>query len=259
MRGRKLEKRVPKSAVITGGSQGIGRAVATALVEQGTNVVFSARTSERVSALVDQLTGSGPGQVIGVPGDVSNVDDVERLVSSCAEEFGTPEALVTAAGLLTKGRLVDVTDDEIAATFQVNVMGTIYAARSVVPDMVANGYGRIVTISSVLAQAGVTHRTVYAASKAAIAQFSRGLATELAGTGVTVNSVAPGPIGKDQPGQAPDPNIDPAPAIMVDRETLLQRMGTPEDVARVVLTVLNDPTGFITGSFWPVDGGYTAH
>lgn len=245
-------------ALVIGGSSGIGRAIAEDLATGGMTTVIASRSAERCNQLAASLRERG-GQAIGIAADASDPAAIRSLIEQTETQAGPIDTLVLAAGALVKGPLRDVTQEDLEYAFSTNVFGAIHACREVVPGMTSRGFGRIVLISSVLGTVGMTHRSVYAATKGALAQFAKSIAWELANTGVTVNVVAPGPIAKDEPGTPPDPMVDPAPSLMIDHETLLRRWGAPDDVARVVRLLVDDPTGFVTGAFWPVDGGYTAH
>lgn len=245
-------------ALVIGGTSGIGRAVAENLAAGGMTTVIASRSADRCEQTAARLRDRG-GQAIGIAADASDPTAIRSLIEKTETQAGPIDTLIFAAGALVKGPLSSVTQEGLEHAFNTNVFGAIHACQEVVPGMTSRGFGRIIFISSVLGTVGMTHRSVYAATKGALAQFAKSIAGELASTGVTVNVVAPGPIAKDEPGTPPDPKVDPAPSLMINNETLLRRWGEPDDVARVVRLLVDDSSGFITGAFWPVDGGYTAH
>lgn len=241
--------------LVTGGTSGIGLGVATALTAQGRPVVLLGRDPDRCEQAV---AGLPSGLARAVPGDTGDADILEHAVELGEKAWGPVSGLVTAAGRLARGSSLELPVEELRAAFEVNVVGTWLAIRAVLPSMLAHGEGRIVTIGSVLGTVGAANRGGYAATKGAVAALTRSVALETAGTGVTVNCVAPGPTRTPMNSSQHEGAVDTAAEEAFMRQLPLGRWGTPADVARVVLPLLHPEATWTTGSVVHVDGGYTA-
>jgi 3-oxoacyl-[acyl-carrier protein] reductase len=230
-----------RTALVTGASKGIGRAVAQSLAEAGASVVLGYRSgAEEAEALAAELDGRA------VQADVSNPDDARRLV----EEAGDVDILVNNAGVTRDGLIARMPDDDWRTVLETNLSSVFYTCRAVARPMMKRRAGAIVNVSSIVGLHGNPGQTNYSASKAGIIGFTKALARELGPRGVRANVVAPGYVKTQLTNVLPEE----LQRAMLDN-TPLGRLGDPEDVAGAVRFLCSDEATFITGEVLLVDGG----
>lgn len=238
-----------KTAVVTGGAQGIGLAIAQRLASEGASVIVNDIQDDKGRLAVGSLKEQG-GEATYVRADVTDEKQVADLVSAARETYGSLDILVNNVGLTRDGLLMKMGEQDWDLVLRVNLKSVYLVSRAAVRPMMRQRSGRIVSISSVAGLAGNAGQTNYAASKAGIVGFTKSLAKEVASRGITVNAVAPGYIPTDLTADLPQSLVDEA-----IRLTPLGRLGTVADVAGVVAFLASDDAAFVTGQVVRVDGG----
>ena len=238
-----------KTAVVTGGSRGIGAAIATLLAERGAAVVVSARDADRLAAAVKDLEAMGAAAA-GVAGDVSRREDAERVVDTARERFGRLDILVNNAGITRDGLLLRMKDEDWDRVLEVNLRGAFVMSRAASKVMVRQKGGRIINMSSAAGAMGNAGQANYSASKAGLIGFTKAAARELSHWGILVNAVAPGLIETDMAAALPAAARD---ALLA--QVPLGRVGTPREVAEVVGFLAGEGATYITGQVFHVNGG----
>ncbi|THJ12340.1 MAG: SDR family oxidoreductase [Nitrospira sp. CG24C] len=243
-----------KVAVITGGNAGIGEAIAKAFVREGASVVITGRRQEELDRVVNGIVKE-QGKAFAVAGSVTDERHVQETVRQTVQQFGQLDILVNNAGVGDFGkRLHEIDDATWMQVFDVNLTGVFRMTRAVLPQMLKQGKGAIVNISSIASLIGLSSLPVYAASKGGLDALTRALAVDYAKDGIRCNVVNPGLI--DTPMAAP---------LMSNSELLdpilshypIRRAGKPEEVANMVLYLVSDEATWVTGGTFPIDGGMT--
>jgi len=240
-----------KSALVTGGSEGIGFAIAKGLVDEGARVVISARREEPLRDAVAKL-GTNASYVIG---DISDAAAPERMVSETVARHGGLDLLVNNAGVLVAGELGQLERKGVEAMIAINLTGTVMVTDAAVKVMKGRPGASILMISSVVGQRALPGAGVYSATKAAEIQLTRVWAIELAKHGIRINALCPGPI--DTPAFRAAAAAIPGFVEMTHRITLLSRVASTDELVPSALLLLDERAGsFTTGAVWEVDGGY---
>ena len=235
-----------KTALITGGSRGIGAAIVRALSEKGWRVAFCYRSSDAAAQQLSAETGAIP-----IRCDVTDSAQVREMVRTALRQLSHIDLLVNNAGVAWQGLLTDMTDDDWRTVLDTSLTAAFFTCRAVIPGMVSRRMGRIINISSIWGRVGASCEAAYSAAKAGLIGLTKALAKELGPSGITVNCLCPGVIQTDMLACYTAEDL----AALAD-ETPLCRLGTPEDVAAAVCWLANDAAGFITGQVIGGDGGF---
>lgn len=238
-----------KIAVVTGASRGIGRSISLALAAQGATIVAVDMDQAATDAIVAELTASG-AKALGVVGNVTVAQDVERMIDAAVEAFGRVDILVNNAGITRDGLLVRMKDEDWDAVLTVNLKGAFLCTRAVSRVMTKQRYGRIINIASIVGQMGNAGQANYCASKAGLIGLTKSNARELAKRSVTVNAVAPGFIATAMT----DALSDKVKADLA-AQIPMERLGSADDIANAVVFLASEQSGYITGQVIGVNGG----
>lgn len=237
-----------KTVWITGGSRGIGAATVREFAEKGWRVAFTYRAStEAAKTLCEAYEGS----VFAFQADMTNREEVNAAMQTMRITCGTPDALVCNAGVSQQKLFTDLTDEDWDAMFNGNLRSAFYAIQAALPDMLHRKAGVIVTVSSVWGVTGASCESHYAASKAGLIGLSKSLAQELGLSGIRVNCIAPGVIDTDMNRMHGEETMQ-----ALAEETALGRIGKPEEVARMVRSLCEEDSSFVTGQVIGVTGGF---
>jgi 3-oxoacyl-[acyl-carrier protein] reductase len=239
-----------KNAIVTGGSVGIGAAIAIGLAEEGANVALNFRKHDHEAKQVAEEIVKMGRKGLAVQADVSSFDDAQKMVDQVVKEFGGLDILVCNAGINWDGVIWKMTEEQWDRVIEINLKGYFNYIRASTPIFKEQGYGKIVNITSINGLRGKFGQTNYSASKGGIIALTKALAKEMGRSSVNVNAVAPGMIATDMMLQIPEKYLNTA-----KEETVLGRLGEPGDVANVVCFLCSDKSRHITGEVIKVDGG----
>jgi meso-butanediol dehydrogenase/(S,S)-butanediol dehydrogenase/diacetyl reductase len=250
-RKEKIMRLKNKTAIITGGGTGIGLACARLFTQEGARVAIFGRRQDRL----DQAQNEIGDTVLTVQGDITQEKDTARLVETTVKKLGKVDILINNAGIFGGGPIHEMEDAVWDETFDINMRGVFQLTRKVLPQMITQGSGSIIHISSVLGMRAIPGAVAYNATKGALNQFSRSIAVEYGAQGIRSNAICPGMIETEM---TEEMRSDTALMEEFLKRYPLGRFGKPEEVAKACLFLASEESAFITGATLPVDGGCTA-
>lgn len=245
-----------RAAIITGGSKGLGEAMAAGLASAGADVLITSRNEDEAVAAATRIADDFGHKAIGLSADVTDPAAVDAMVARTLDEFGRVDILINNAGINIRGPIDELTPEQFKEVHDINVDGLWLCSRAVVPHMKQQKSGRIINLGSTLGLVGLANRTPYASSKGAVVQMTRALGLELAPWAVTVNAICPGPFLT--PMNIPIAETEEAKKFIVGAVSL-GRWGNLEEIQGAAIFLASDAASYVTGSMLTVDGGWTAH
>jgi NAD(P)-dependent dehydrogenase (short-subunit alcohol dehydrogenase family) len=244
-----------KAAIITGGSKGLGEAMAAGLSSAGADVLITSRHEDEAETAAKQIADDFGRKAIGIKADVTAPDEVDAMVNRAITEFGKIDILINNAGINIRGPIDELSYEEFQQVQQINVDGIWLGCRAVIPHMKQAKYGRIINMASTLGVVGLSNRTPYATSKGAVVQMTRALGLEMAPFGITVNAICPGPFLT--PMNIPVAKDEQTKKFIVGA-VALERWGELKEIQGAAIFLSSDASSYMIGSLVTVDGGWTA-
>ncbi len=243
-----------KVALVTGGSKGLGKAMARGLVEGGADVVISSRHEDELRSALDEILKGTGRRGLTVVADMARREDVARLARTAVDKMGRVDILINNAGTNVPQPIDAIRDEDWDRVIEINLNSVMSLTRALVPQMKSRRWGRIIHIASIMGLASKEGRDCYSATKAALIGMARATALELGSLGITVNCIAPGPFLTDLPGRLLSAEEKQAMSNM----TAIGRWGEPAELVGPMLLLASDAGSYITGETLVVDGGYMA-
>ncbi|WP_219837570.1 SDR family NAD(P)-dependent oxidoreductase [Paenibacillus sp. R14(2021)] len=243
-----------KTAIVTGGSRGIGRAIAEGLAQSGADIAITARTESEVRQAAEEIAQATGRQTLGLVCDVTNRSSIEAAVERIAEHFGKIDILINNAGTTVRHSVFELTEEEWDFVVDTNFKSVFLMSQAVGRHMVNRGHGRIVNIASLAADLTLSYSTPYGPAKAAVVHLTRQLANEWAQNGITVNAISPGFVRTDFNSAALD---NPEFKAKIENMNPMHRVGQLAEIVAPVIFFCTDQASYVTGQNLAVDGGST--
>ena len=255
--GERSGRLLGKSAVVTGAAAGIGRATSELFAREGARLVLADINTDRLSTLRDSLANL-TGDVAVVTADVSKPEDVRRMIGVAVEQYGRLDIVVANAGIIPLASVVEATVDDWDEVMAIDGRGMFLTCKYAIEQMLSNGGGSIVCLSSISGVAGQSRQSTYGPAKFVATGLTKHLAVEWAKRGIRVNAVAPGTINTERVQRLPEEPGGPEYLEAIKAAHPMGRLGEPTEVAEAILFLASDKSSFITGAILPVDGGFLA-